>query len=57
MTEGYSGSDVANFVADTVLQPIRELEVASHWRRTGEYYNDRKQEVFIHYDFTSPFDL
>ncbi len=57
MTEGYSGSDIANFVADTVLQPIRELEIASYWRRTGggcmnNYNNyDRKQSNYT-YDFT-----
>ena len=33
-TEGLSGSDIATMVADALLQPVRELEEATHWRTT-----------------------
>ena len=35
-TEGLSGSDIATVVADALLQPVRELEDAAHWRPTQE---------------------
>ena len=38
MTEGYSGSDISNIVADALLQPVRELETASYWKQTGSQY-------------------
>ena len=31
-TEGQSGSDVATLVADALMQPVRELEQATHWK-------------------------
>eukprot|EP00731_Ephydatia_muelleri_P017833 Em0010g931a len=31
-TEGYSGSDMTNCIADALLEPVRELEYATHWR-------------------------
>lgn len=32
-SEGFSGSDIATCVAEAVMQPVRELEAATHWRR------------------------
>ncbi len=29
---GYSGSDIATCVADALLEPVRELEHAKHWK-------------------------
>ena len=34
-TEGYSGSDMANCIADVLLEPVRELEHATCWRPGG----------------------
>lgn len=34
-TEGYSGSDMTNCIADALLEPVRELEHATHWRPVG----------------------
>eukprot|EP00049_Salpingoeca_infusionum_P011830 m.208122 g.208122 ORF g.208122 m.208122 type:complete len:464 (+) comp15038_c2_seq8:288-1679(+) len=31
-TDGYSGSDIANIVADGVMEPVRELQMATHWQ-------------------------
>ena len=35
-SEGYSGSDIATCVADALLEPVREMETAGHWRRLEE---------------------
>ena len=31
-TEGYSGSDIRTCVSDALLEPIRELQEATHWK-------------------------
>lgn len=31
-TEGYSGSDISTVIADGLLEPVRELEMARHWK-------------------------
>ena len=31
-TEGFSGSDLANCTSDAMFEPIRELELARHWK-------------------------
>ena len=31
-TEGYSGSDIANIVADSLMEPVREMETAKYWK-------------------------
>ena len=31
-SEGFSGSDIATCVAEAVMQPVRELQAATHWR-------------------------
>jgi len=28
----YSGSDICNLIADSLLQPIREIQTAEYWR-------------------------
>ncbi|KAG0754849.1 hypothetical protein G6F57_010724 [Rhizopus arrhizus] len=32
MTEGYSGSDIATLVRDALMQPIRKVQMATHFR-------------------------
>ncbi|KAJ2634050.1 Vacuolar protein sorting-associated protein 4, partial [Coemansia sp. RSA 1694] len=32
-TEGYSGSDIAVIVRDALMQPIRKVQVATHFKR------------------------
>ncbi|KAI8984259.1 skd1 protein [Mycotypha africana] len=32
MTEGYSGSDIATIVRDALMQPIRKVQMATHFR-------------------------
>lgn len=34
MTEGFSGSDLANCTSDALFEPIRELEKTTHWSVT-----------------------
>ncbi|CCH42646.1 vacuolar protein-sorting-associated protein 4 [Wickerhamomyces ciferrii] len=36
MTEGYSGADVAVVVKDALMQPIRKIQSATHFKRTEE---------------------
>ena len=49
LTEGYSGSDISNFVADAVLQPIREIEKALYWKRSGSNHAVMIENVFFVY--------
>ena len=34
MTDGFSGSDLANCTSDAMFEPVRELEKARHWSIT-----------------------
>lgn len=36
MTEGYSGADVAVVVKDALMQPIRKIQSATHFKRTED---------------------
>ncbi|KAK2178596.1 hypothetical protein NP493_538g04028 [Ridgeia piscesae] len=35
-TDGYSGSDIATFVADALIQPVRHLQTAEYWKYTSD---------------------
>ena len=35
LSDGCSGSDIANLTADALLEPIREMESALYWRRVS----------------------
>lgn len=35
MTEGYSGSDIAVAVRDALMQPVRKVQAATHFKRIG----------------------
>lgn len=35
LTEGYSGSDIANLVLGALFEPIRHMQLASHWIHTA----------------------
>lgn len=36
MTDGYSGHDIAVVVRDALMQPIRKIQQATHFKRVGE---------------------
>jgi vacuolar protein-sorting-associated protein 4 len=37
VTEGYSGSDIAVVVRDALMQPIRKVQTATHFKRVDAY--------------------
>jgi len=39
MTEGYSGSDIAIAVRDALMEPIRKLRMATHFKPVCPYSN------------------
>ena len=40
VTGGFSGSDLANFMLDGLIQPIRDLQKASHWKQDAGTCNN-----------------
>lgn len=32
-TEGYSGSDIANMMLESLFEPIRDLQISTHWKQ------------------------
>lgn len=38
ITDGYSGHDIAVVVKDALMQPIRKIQAATHFRKIGEQY-------------------
>lgn len=41
-TEGYSGSDIAVVVKDALMQPIRKIQIATHFKNVSNLPNVRK---------------
>jgi SpoVK/Ycf46/Vps4 family AAA+-type ATPase len=41
MTEGYSGSDIAIAVRDALMEPIRKLRMATHFKQVIPLSNKR----------------
>lgn len=42
MTEGYSGSDIAVAVKDALMQPIRKIQMATHFKNVSDDPEERK---------------
>ena len=43
-TEGFSGADIAVFVRDALLQPIRRCSTATHFKRVGKFWTPCKPD-------------
>jgi vacuolar protein-sorting-associated protein 4 len=52
MTEGYSGSDVSIIVRDAMMQPVRAVQTATHFKRVSG--PDRNDPTKIRDDYLSP---
>jgi vacuolar protein-sorting-associated protein 4 len=52
MTEGYSGSDIAIIVRDAMMQPVRQVQTATHFKRVSG--PDRNEPTRIVTDYLTP---
>eukprot|EP01118_Nematostelium_gracile_P000330 TRINITY_DN1033_c0_g1_i1.p1 TRINITY_DN1033_c0_g1~~TRINITY_DN1033_c0_g1_i1.p1 ORF type:complete len:433 (-),score=120.43 TRINITY_DN1033_c0_g1_i1:79-1377(-) len=52
MTEGYSGSDISIIVRDAMMQPVRQVQTATHFKRVSG--PDRNDPSLIVHDYLSP---
>lgn len=52
MTEGYSGSDVSIVCRDAMMQPVRAVQTATHFKKVSA--PDRKDPNTIRHDYLSP---
>ena len=55
MTDGYSGHDVAVSVRDALMQPIRKIQMATHFKQV-EVQNPEDQSTTLKYTPCSPGD-
>ena len=53
MTEGYSGSDIAIAVRDALMEPIRKLRVATHFKQVLPPQNNLQEKDFFLQRLTS----
>ncbi|CAG0888988.1 unnamed protein product [Cyprideis torosa] len=51
-TEGYSGADISTLVRDALMQPVRKVQTATHFRKVRG--PDRKDGNVIHEDLLTP---
>lgn len=52
MTEGYSGADIAIIVRDAMMQPVRAVQTATHFKRVSG--PDRNDPTQIVHDYLTP---
>jgi len=52
MTEGYSGSDVSIIVRDAMMQPVRAVQTATHFKRVSG--PDRNDPTKLIHDYLTP---
>jgi len=52
MTEGYSGSDISILVRDAMMQPVRSVQTATHFKQVSG--PDRNNPSEIRHDYLTP---
>ncbi len=40
LSEGYSGSDISIAVQDALMQPVRKIQTATHYKKVRQIYSD-----------------
>jgi vacuolar protein-sorting-associated protein 4 len=55
-TDGYSGSDIAVVVRDALMQPVRKVQTATHFKRVNAPSRDDAQVYTPHWTPCSPGD-
>lgn len=48
-SEQYSGADISIVVRDALMQPIRKVQSATHFKKVGEDMPKEMTEVVLHY--------
>lgn len=43
MSEGYSGSDISIAVQDALMQPVRKIQTATHYKKVREAYSEQSK--------------
>ena len=55
-TEGFSGSDIAVLVRDALMEPIRKVQLATHFKKVMAKNRSDPTKETIHYTPCSPGD-
>jgi SpoVK/Ycf46/Vps4 family AAA+-type ATPase len=59
LSEGYSGSDIAIAVQDALMQPVRKIQTATHYKKVRlkvicPVYHDKGRTITPYYQVADP---
>lgn len=46
-TDGYSGADISVIVRDALMQPVRKVQSATHFKKVGLWLRDKTLKLFL----------